>query len=64
MLSGFTIDNIHKWGKYLGVPARPIVVVEDSFLRLRCAVSGTPKPHVEWHRLDGRPITDGAWQSK
>lgn len=41
---------------------RPIVVIEDSFLRLRCAASGQPKPHVEWRRLDGRPIADGAWQ--
>lgn len=56
-------DNIN--GKtILGAPIRPIVVIEDSFLRLRCAASGEPKPHVEWHRLDGRPITDGAWQCK
>lgn len=48
----------------LGVPNKPIVVVEDSFLRLRCAASGQPRPDIVWSRLDGRPITDGAWQGK
>lgn len=46
----------------LGVPNKPIVVVEDQFLRMRCAAGGQPRPEVVWYRLDGRPITDGAWQ--
>lgn len=48
----------------LGVPNKPIVVIEDSFLRLRCAATGLPRPDIVWSRLDGRPITDGAWQGK
>lgn len=52
------------YGNPLGVPSKPIVVIEDKLLRLRCGASGQPKPHVEWHRLDGRPITDGAWQGE
>lgn len=46
------------------MPNKPIIVVEDSFLRLRCAASGQPRPDIVWSRLDGRPITDGAWQGK
>ncbi|XP_055319441.1 uncharacterized protein LOC129577050 [Sitodiplosis mosellana] len=45
-----------------GGPNKPIVVVEDQFLRMRCAAGGQPRPEVVWYRLDGRPITDGAWQ--
>lgn len=48
--------------KRLGGPNKPIVVVEDQFLRMRCAAGGQPRPEVVWYRLDGRPITDGAWQ--
>lgn len=46
------------------VPNKPIVVVENHFLRLHCAASGQPKPDIVWSRLDGRPMTDGAWQGK
>ena len=41
---------------------RPIVVAEGQHLRLRCAATGKPIPHVEWRREDGKPITVGAWQ--
>lgn len=49
---------------FIGGPNKPIVVVEDQFLRMRCAAGGQPRPEVVWYRLDGRPITDGAWQGK
>ncbi|XP_029726008.1 uncharacterized protein LOC109409677 [Aedes albopictus] len=42
---------------------RPIVVQEGTHLRLRCAATGTPKPHVEWRREDGKTISNGAWQA-
>ncbi|XP_058836869.1 uncharacterized protein LOC131693231 [Topomyia yanbarensis] len=42
---------------------RPIVVKEGTHLRLRCAATGTPKPHVEWRREDGKTISNGAWQA-
>lgn len=41
---------------------RPIVVHEGTHLRLRCAATGTPRPHVEWRREDGKTISNGAWQ--
>lgn len=43
---------------------RPIVVREGEHLRLRCAATGNPKPHVEWRRMDGKTIAVGAWQGK
>ncbi|XP_058066381.1 uncharacterized protein LOC131216002 [Anopheles bellator] len=42
---------------------RPIVVHEGTHLRLRCAATGTPKPHVEWRRADGKTISNGAWEA-
>uniref|UniRef100_A0A8D8NCV2 Collagen alpha-2(IV) chain n=1 Tax=Culex pipiens TaxID=7175 RepID=A0A8D8NCV2_CULPI len=42
---------------------RPIVVHEGTHLRLRCAATGTPRPHVEWRREDGKTISNGAWQA-
>lgn len=41
---------------------RPIIVHEGDHLRLRCAATGFPKPHVEWRREDSRTINVGAWQ--
>ncbi|KFB48539.1 AGAP005849-PA-like protein [Anopheles sinensis] len=42
---------------------RPIVVHEGTHLRLRCAATGTPRPHVEWRRADGKTISNGAWEA-
>lgn len=41
---------------------RPIIVHEGTHLRLRCAATGTPRPHVEWRRADGKTISNGAWE--
>lgn len=43
---------------------RPIIVHEGEHLRLRCAATGNPRPHVEWRRVDGKTISVGAWQGK
>ena len=32
-------------------------------MRLRCAATGFPKPHVEWRREDGKTISVGAWSA-
>uniref|UniRef100_A0A182MBY3 Ig-like domain-containing protein n=1 Tax=Anopheles culicifacies TaxID=139723 RepID=A0A182MBY3_9DIPT len=42
---------------------RPIIVHEGTHLRLRCAATGTPRPHVEWRRDDGKTISNGAWEA-
>uniref|UniRef100_A0A182SLF9 Ig-like domain-containing protein n=1 Tax=Anopheles maculatus TaxID=74869 RepID=A0A182SLF9_9DIPT len=42
---------------------RPIIVHEGTHLRLRCAATGTPRPHVEWRRADGKTISNGAWEA-
>lgn len=41
----------------------PIIVHEGEFLRLRCAATGYPIPHIEWRREDGKTISVGAWQA-
>lgn len=43
---------------------KAIVVKEGENLRLRCGATGTPKPDIEWHRLDNRPISYGRWEGK
>uniref|UniRef100_A0A1B0CMG6 Uncharacterized protein n=1 Tax=Lutzomyia longipalpis TaxID=7200 RepID=A0A1B0CMG6_LUTLO len=43
--------------------AKPVIVHEGDHLRLRCAATGTPKPHVEWRREDRLPISVGSWQA-
>ncbi|XP_031630325.1 uncharacterized protein LOC116345246 [Contarinia nasturtii] len=69
---GLDADKLHipptEVGKLLIPPSiaggsnKPIVIVEDKFLRLICDATGQPKPDVVWYRHDGRPITDGSWQ--
>lgn len=44
--------------------AKPVIVHEGDHLRLRCAATGTPKPHVEWRREDRLPISVGSWQGE
>lgn len=41
---------------------QPIVVHEGENVRLRCAVTGNPRPAVEWRRLDPSVIPLGSWQ--
>ncbi|KAL5289280.1 OLFML2B family protein [Megaselia abdita] len=36
---------------------RTIIVEEGKNLQLSCAAIGTPLPHIEWRRLDGRTIS-------
>ncbi|KAF2901206.1 hypothetical protein ILUMI_04981 [Ignelater luminosus] len=36
-----------------------IIVYEGENVRLRCAATGIPKPHVEWKRTDGQLIHSG-----
>ncbi|XP_059613225.1 uncharacterized protein LOC132259559 [Phlebotomus argentipes] len=43
--------------------AKPVIVHEGDHLRLRCAATGNPKPHVEWRREDRLPISVGSWQA-
>lgn len=43
---------------------KAILVREGENLRLRCAATGTPKPDIEWQRLDNRPISYGSWEGK
>lgn len=43
---------------------RAILVREGDNLRLRCAATGTPKPDIEWQRLDNRPISYGSWEGE
>ncbi|KAJ8880380.1 hypothetical protein PR048_016849 [Dryococelus australis] len=42
--------------------SKPIVVHEGENVRLRCAAIGTPRPTVEWRKLDGSVIPMGSWQ--
>lgn len=39
-----------------------MVTREGDHLRLRCAATGTPRPHVEWRRVDNKTIPGGIWQ--
>lgn len=39
-----------------------IIANEGDNVRLRCAATGYPIPHVEWRRIDGKMISVGAWQ--
>lgn len=41
-----------------------IIINEGQHLRLRCAATGFPQPHIEWRREDNRTINVGAWQGK
>ena len=43
---------------------KAIVVREGENLRLRCGATGTPRPDIEWQRLDNRPISYGSWEGK
>lgn len=43
---------------------KAIVVREGDNLRLRCAATGTPRPEIEWQRLDNRPISYGSWEGE
>nr|CAD7413358.1 unnamed protein product [Timema poppensis] len=45
------------------LPPRPIVVHEGENVRLRCAAMGTPRPTVEWRKMDGSVIPMGSWQT-
>ncbi|CAG2055150.1 unnamed protein product [Timema podura] len=45
------------------LPPRPIVVHEGENIRLRCAAMGTPRPTVEWRKMDGSVIPMGSWQT-
>ncbi|XP_063220620.1 uncharacterized protein LOC134530022 [Bacillus rossius redtenbacheri] len=45
------------------LPPRPTVVHEGENVRLRCAAAGTPRPAVEWRKLDGSVIPMGSWQA-
>lgn len=39
-----------------------ITVNEGDNLRLRCVVTGKPKPEVKWHKLDTSTIPMGSWR--
>ncbi|XP_022908242.1 uncharacterized protein [Onthophagus taurus] len=45
-----------------GKPIGPIIVEEGDNITLSCAASGSPRPHVEWRRLDHLPIKSGPWE--
>lgn len=49
-------------GNTYGSSKDPIIVYEGENIRLRCAASGVPKPHVEWRRTDGQLIYTGTYQ--
>ncbi|XP_075215679.1 uncharacterized protein LOC142321462 isoform X2 [Lycorma delicatula] len=40
----------------------PVVVREGENIRLRCAATGTPRPTVQWQKLDSSTIPMGSWQ--
>ena len=37
--------------------ANPEVKITFPLLRLKCDVTGDPKPDITWHKLDGKTIT-------
>lgn len=57
-INPFTFDI----GNMYGSSKDPIIVYEGENVRLRCASSGAPKPHVEWRRTDGQLIFTGTYQ--
>ncbi|KAK4884271.1 hypothetical protein RN001_000542 [Aquatica leii] len=50
-------------GNTYGSSREPIIVYEGENIRLRCAASGIPKPHVEWRRTDGQLIYTGTYHA-
>ncbi|KAF2901207.1 hypothetical protein ILUMI_04982, partial [Ignelater luminosus] len=46
-------------GNTYGSSMEAIILYEGENVRLRCAASGMPKPHIEWKRTDGQLIHSG-----